>query len=47
MTLLKKYRNSLLKQLQDEPEQTFYFISTIGSTPLSTIKQYIENQKNV
>ena len=24
-----------------------YFISTIGSAPLSTIKQYIEDQKNV
>lgn len=24
MTLLKEYRNSLLKQLQNEPEQTFY-----------------------
>lgn len=24
-----------------------YFVSTIGNTPLSAIKQYIENQKNV
>lgn len=24
-----------------------YFVSTIGGFPLSTIKQYIENQKNV
>lgn len=24
MTLLKEYRDSLLKSLQDEPEQTFY-----------------------
>jgi putative transposase len=24
-----------------------YFVSTVGGTPLSVIKQYIENQKNV
>ena len=24
-----------------------YFLSTVGGAPLSTIKQYIENQKNV
>ena len=24
-----------------------YFVSTVGGTPLSTIKQYIENQKHV
>lgn len=24
-----------------------YFVSTVGGAPLSTIKQYIENQKNV
>ena len=24
-----------------------YFVSTVGSAPLSAIKQYIENQKNV
>lgn len=24
-----------------------YFVSTIGSTPLSAIKQYVEDQKNV
>lgn len=24
-----------------------YFVSTIGGAPVSTIKQYIENQKNV
>ena len=24
-----------------------YFVSTVGDAPLSVIKQYIENQKNV
>ncbi|WP_405316667.1 transposase, partial [Faecalibacillus faecis] len=24
-----------------------YFVSTVGGTPLSVIKQYIEDQKNV
>lgn len=24
-----------------------YFVSTVGGAPLSVIKQYIENQKNV
>ena len=24
-----------------------YFVSTVGETPLSSLKQYIENQKNV
>lgn len=55
--LIKRIKGKSSKILRDEfPElksklptlwTNSYFVSTVGGAPLSIIKQYIENQKNV